>query len=83
MLELMVEMSSVSSGRKSSGRTFTPYCGAQLARNVAIDAAIVNVVRAAYENERGLVGAREFVERLGSGFQDGLIESHFEQHRLR
>ncbi len=48
---------------------------AQLARNVAIDAAIVNVIRPADENERGLVGAREFVERLGSGFQNGLVES--------
>ena len=45
---------------------------AQLARNVAIDAAIVNVVRPADEHERGLVQCARVRRAPGTGFQNGL-----------
>ena len=74
MFELIVEMSSAVEREEVERKDVHAILRAQFARNVAIDAAIVNVIRPADENERWLVSAREFVECLGTGFQNGLVE---------
>ena len=52
--------------RKSSGMTFAPYWLAELARNVAVDAAVVDVVAAADQDQSRLAGLVQASPSLAS-----------------